>query len=350
MDDRRGLLARAAQAEGPLGALRTLLKPAGWLYGAVVLARRRAYRSGRLRSERLDVPVISVGNITTGGTGKTPMVEFVARLCLARGRRPAILSRGYRSSSRAAKNDETLLIESRLPGVAQYPDPDRVAAGRKAINDGADCLILDDGFQHRRIQRDLDLVLIDALDPFGGGSCLPAGMLREPLKALQDADALVITRDDTLDEAGRSALRRRLAEIAPGKPIIHCVHCPVSITGWNSDQQDPPESLAGKKVFLFVGVGHPEAFFRAVESLTGIEPMRAWAFPDHFAYGAEALADLARECDASGAEVALVTEKDMVKIRDAWPGRVPLKALRVEIEFTNGGDRFVGLLEQTLKR
>jgi tetraacyldisaccharide 4'-kinase len=348
--DRRGVLARAARAGGALGLARRLLRPAGWLYGRAGLARRRAYRSGLLRSERLEAPVISVGNITTGGAGKTPVVEFIARRCLALGRRPAVLSRGYGAPSAGSKNDEALLLERRLPGVAQFPDPDRVAAGRRALRDGADCLILDDGFQHRRIRRDLDLVLIDALDPFGGGACLPAGTLREPLDALDDADALIITRADTLDPPARELLRARLGRLAPGKPVMECVHRPVSISGWNVDLEDPPGLLIGKRVFLFRGIGNPEAFRRTVESLEGVEVVSAWALPDHFAYDPRTLGALGRECDASGADLALTTEKDLVKIRDAWPSRRPLRALRIEIEFTSGGDRFLELLEHALKR
>jgi hypothetical protein len=155
------------------------LIPISWLYG-LAAERRRARLSAR--GVRLPVPVVSVGNITCGGTGKTPAVEMIVRDLLARGRHPAILSRGYRAGADGT-NDEGRVLSRALPEIPHLVVPDRAGGGRAAITAGADVLVLDDGFQHVRLSRDLDLVLIDALDPFGGGRVLPAGLLREPLRA-----------------------------------------------------------------------------------------------------------------------------------------------------------------------
>lgn len=347
--DRRGPLVRSACSGVGNSALKGLLRPAGWFYGRALLLRRRAYRSGLLHSERLDAPVISVGNITTGGTGKTPMVELLARRCIEKGRRPAILSRGYNAHN-GAQNDEALQLARMLPEVPHYPGPNRISTGRQALRDGADCLILDDGFQHRRIIRDLDLVLIDALNPFGGEACLPAGLLREPLSVLCSADALVLTRSNALSDAQREGLLSRLHGLASGHPVIQGIHKPAGILEWGSEAEAAPETIRGKGLFLFCGIGNPAGFKATIHELTGCGPVKLHIFPDHFHYNPQVLKDLAEECDASPAEAAMTTEKDIVKIRDLWPGRKPLKALRVKMEMTANANLLDELLERALAK
>jgi tetraacyldisaccharide 4'-kinase len=347
LTDSREFWVRVIRRRGAApAALRRLLAPAALVYGFAMRLRREAYREGTFRVRKLSAPVISVGNLTVGGTGKTPMVEWIARWFVRNGRKPAILSRGYGAREAAAaepRNDEALLLRRALPQVPHYADPDRVAAGRQAIAAGADCLLLDDGFQHLRVHRDLNLVLVDALDPFGGGRVLPAGALREPLDSLRDADAIVLTRADVLGHGMLEKVREQTRALAPGKPIIEAAHRAVALTLSTGVEAEPIEWLAGRRVHLFCGLGNPDGFLHTVSKL-GAEIVGAHFFPDHFAYRARDVAALAEECVNERADCALTTEKDAVKI-GAWPGMAPLRVLRVEIEPTAGRPQLENMLK-----
>ncbi|MFW6062423.1 MAG: tetraacyldisaccharide 4'-kinase, partial [Planctomycetota bacterium] len=200
---------------------RGLLHAASMPYAVAMRARRRAYRAGLLGSVGVDVPVICVGNLTAGGTGKTPMVAWVIRELDAAGKTPAVLSRGYKAVDGQSDEAELLKAVCRVPVVM---DPDRVAGARRAIEGGADVLVMDDGFQHRRLRRDLDIVLIDATNPFGFDHVLPRGLLREPPSALRYAGAVVVTRSDMISAEQLDALLERLAALAPGATLHTAVH------------------------------------------------------------------------------------------------------------------------------
>src|SRR6185503_19740880 len=235
-----------------------ILLPVSWVYGSVARRRRARLAANQVK---LPVPVISVGNITCGGTGKTPVVEMLARDLLARGRRPAILSRGYRRGDDGL-NDEARVLADNLPGVPQFLARDRIGSGRSAIAAGADVLVLDDGFQYARLARDLEIVLIDALDPFGGGRVLPAGLLREPLGDLRGAGLLGITRGDLAPPLARGILEGLLRERCPGVPRIGIRAEPVA---WEpvGEKNGPglgPRAHAGRTVMGFAGLGNPDAF------------------------------------------------------------------------------------------
>ena len=209
-----------------------LLAPLTPLYRGAVAARLEAYRRGWLRSSRLPAPVISVGNLTFGGTGKTPTVIALVRDLVRRGRHPAVLTRGYGRTiaepvvligpdpkvAVEVAGDEPLELAARLPGVPMVVDPDRVRGGVEALTRGADILVLDDGFQHLRLERDLDLVLVDAGDPWGGGRMPPRGRLREPLSGLARAHAVLLTKVPADPEPMLTEVRRVVAERAPGTP------------------------------------------------------------------------------------------------------------------------------------
>jgi len=297
---RRGLGASLARAG---------LAAAAVPYAAVMRARRWFYRRGLLPSRAADAPVICVGNLTTGGTGKTPMVAWVVARLHEAGGTPAILTRGYKGEG--GTSDEAELLKA-LTGAPVVVDPDRAAGAAEAVRGGADVLVMDDGFQHRRLRRDLDLVLIDATNPFGYGWCLPRGLLREPRSALRDADAVVITRSSGVSDERLEALKTRLSRLAPGATVHAAVHVPTDVLDQHGISQ-PASALEGRRVFAFGGLGNPEAFFATVRRL-GAEVVGRQALADHVDYDAEMLGRLVAQAENVGAELLVTTQKDGVKL------------------------------------
>lgn len=351
--DKRGFCVRALDGAvcGPHACiLRGAMIPLSWVYATATALRRRALKTGLLPRRKLQVPVISVGNITTGGTGKTPFVEWLARSLKQAGHAPVILSRGYRSrptgTSGQRRNDEALLLQQNLPDIEHLADPNRFRSGSKAIANGADCIILDDGFQHIRLARDLDLVLISAVRPFGGRRTLPAGLLREPLTALRNAHALIITHADAVPAIRREQLARELSVLSGGRPVIEASHRPLALQT-PQQSEEPLDHLSGRKVFLFCGIGSPEAFRKTVLRL-GADVTAAWFYNDHHHYLPRDLNDLAHACETSGAQLALTTQKDLVKIRGQWRSETPLRALRIQFDIANGRETLNQLIKVAL--
>ncbi len=320
--------------------LRALLAAASFLYYALHKTRHFLYRVGIFRSVRLPVPVISVGNLTAGGTGKTPFVEMLARRLAKRNLRVAILARGY-GRREDGGDDEQMLAEMELEGVVRLAGPDRVALAHRAISEcRAEILILDDGFQHYRIKRDLDIVTIDATDPFAGGRLLPRGLLRERPACAARADLVVLTRCDQATAGDLAALRDRFDRIA--KPVLETVHRPVAVrTLWNKKRQTL-EWLRGRRLSAFCGIGNPDAFRRTLESL-GAEIVKFRAFVDHHPYTAQDVRQLNAEAQEFMAHGLITTEKDATKLSpDAFD--LPIAALRVEMDVTRGDDRLESCL------
>ncbi len=336
-----------------------LLWPLAAAYGAVVWLRTEPYRLGWLRAHSAGIPVISIGNITAGGTGKTPMAIHVAQILMKRGVRVAVLSRGYKRKVRsgtaplvasdgsslkcavAEAGDEPYLIAARLlgspgrPGAMVIVGRDRVAGARKAVELGAQAIVLDDGFQHLRLRRDLDIVLLDSGRPLGNGWLLPAGRLRELPGALDRASALVFTRAAA---AGRPSGFDRLAA---GKPAFALRHVPVGLLRWRSGTATEPAELTGRRVLLFSGIARPESFGRSVRDL-GVAYHQNLTFGDHHHYSD---ADLARIAAAAAPCDALVTtEKDAARLPLTWcPGK-PVYVLRIGIEFVKDAEQFEHLV------
>ena len=301
-----------------------LLTPLSPVYGAIVRMRVSAFRRGLLKSERCGIPVVSVGNVTFGGTGKTPMVITLVKDLIARGRRPAVLTRGYGRmgaeplvltgpeirASVTETGDEPLELAQRLPGVPIVVDADRIRGGKLAAELGADIVILDDGFQHLRLHRDLDLVLLDAGDPWGGDHLPPRGRLREPVEALERASAVIITKVDVGADQPPQDIVRRITTIRPDLPVFAARLVPQRVrteAGW----VDPTE-LRGRKVFAVAGLGRPEGFRTLLES-TGAEVVGHRWFADHHPYGPEDRAWIVREAQRIGGRV-VTTAKDAVKL------------------------------------
>ncbi|MEM9589477.1 MAG: tetraacyldisaccharide 4'-kinase, partial [Planctomycetota bacterium] len=251
--ERSGLLA---------SCLRAALLPASWGYGLGARWKNRGFDLGTVKVHRCGVPVISVGNVTTGGTGKTPVVCYLAQKIRQQGLRVAIVSRGYRSDADTGVNDEALELHDRLPDVPHVQDPDRVEAARVAVEElESEIILMDDGFQHRRLGRDLDIVLIDATCPFGFGHLLPRGLLREPLSSLGRADLIVISRCDQVDSTQLDRIRSVVQGIAPETPVIESEHRPSSLRGCRGDLT-ASDLLQGQTVALISGIGNPDAFQR----------------------------------------------------------------------------------------
>ncbi len=351
------------QARGPIAAcLRGLLTVLSWPYALVIRLRNAAYDVGLARVHRASLPVVCIGNLTTGGTGKTPMVLWVLRRLLEAGCRPGVLMRGYRASPATCcsatqtlqdaihgfENDEAREIRRRCPTVDLFIDPDRVAGAARAEGSACRVLVMDDGFQHRRLARDLDVVLVDATNPLGSGM-LPRGLAREPWSSLARAGAVVITRADRVSTEALHELRRRVETYVPAERVFAAGHPPVELTdqageSLAADQADPGW-LRGRRVWLFAAVGNPSGVLAAVKDL-GAEVVGHRFWPDHHTWTDEQLDAMAAEAGDSGAEAVVTTEKDAVKLppdRLAWPG--PLRVLRVGIAFTDGReDDFAALI------
>jgi tetraacyldisaccharide 4'-kinase len=322
---RRGVGATVAR-----GALRLAEVP----YSLAVRWRNRQFDQGGKPVERVGVPVISIGNMTLGGTGKTPMVEWVCRVLRERGVRVTIVSRGYKAEDGGA-NDEALELEQKLPDVPHVQNSDRVAAARMAIEEfECQAIVLDDGFQHRRIVRDLDIVLLDSQEPFGFEHVFPRGTLREPLSGLARADCLVLTRADMLVPGDREGLRKRAARFSPRASWAECVHKPVALAT-ASGEDAPLDALGGRRVAAFCGIGNPAGFRHTLASC-GYEVSLFREFADHHSYTRSDLLSLAEW--ARQAEVAAIvcTQKDLVKIGLDRLGDKPLWAVRVGLEFLTG--------------
>ncbi len=317
-----------------LGAtvLRSLLRLGELPYTWAMRIRNRRYDRGTAQTHLVDVPVVCVGNLTMGGTGKTPMVEWVARHYRERGIRVSIVSRGYRAGE-DGRNDESLELELALPDVRHLQNVDRVAAAEAAIDElETELILLDDGFQHRRLERDLDIVLLDATEPFGYQHVFPRGTLREPLCGLSRADVVVLSRADMLAREARDAVKRQAEQLAPQALWCEVEHAPRALISSEGDCQ-PCDTLAGKRVAAFCGIGNPAGFRHTLESLGA--KLVAWReFADHHCTTRDDVASLVAW--AADAELAICTRKDLVKLQIESIGKVPLRALSVELQFSAG--------------
>lgn len=334
---------------GPAAALlRGALRAASLPYGWAVAWRNRRYDRRAAEVLQASVPVVSIGNLTVGGTGKTPMVLWLARKLRDRGVRVAILSRGYRAAE-DGRNDEALEMELALPDVPHLQNADRSASALVATDElGMQLLLLDDGFQHRRLARDLDVVLLDASQPFGYDRLLPAGLLREPATGLRRADAVVLSRCEMLEAAAREAIRIRVAQIAPRAVWCEAAHRPAALVD-STGERRAVEELSGATTAAFCGIGNPAGFRHSLERLRC--KIVAWReLPDHHAYDRQCVEQLAEFARTSGARIAVCTMKDLVKLRTNTLGGLPLVALAVEMELRVGEAELLNLLEPLVQR
>lgn len=323
--ERRGLLA--------VGLRGTLRLPA-LVFSATVRARNAAFDRGWLPVHGVDAPVICVGNLTVGGTGKTPMVSRLVGHFRESGARVAVLCRGY--GERAARpNDEALELRAAHPGLDVRLGADRVATARSAVSSGAEVLLLDDGFQHRGLARDLDVVLLDASQPACAYHPLPRGMLREPWSGIRRAGVVVLTRVDLADRDRIAWLSSRVERHAPDALVVEAVHRITRVTPLGADRDATPPG----PVHLVCALGNPAAFEAGVRD-RGLSVAGATVFADHHRYTRADVEATARAARDAGARSLVTTAKDAVKLESLDPRDPPVFVVHVEMALVREGDAF----------
>lgn len=349
--------------------LLAFLKGLSFIFAAIVSLRYLLYRTGIMRRYPLGIQVISIGNVTAGGTGKTPVTEIFARTLAAEGRRVAILSRGYRRKEApwwqrlftqviekplvvsdgkhvlldsATGGDEPYMLASNLPGVAVVVDRNRVKAGRYAIKRlGCDTIILDDGFQYQKLKHSIEVVLVDATNPFGNGHMLPRGVLREPIKNLKRADIIFLTkcRGDV------SAVREKIRQYNDTAEIVECNHAPRVLKDVWSREEYPLTWLRGKTLCTLSGIASPKGFENSLRHL-GARVVWCERYADHHRYDAsEVLYALNRTADIK-ADALVTTEKDAVRFPRLETSPVRCLYLRIAIEILAGGENFTQIINR----
>ena len=350
------------------GILRAILKVISFLYLGIVTLRIRAYNSHLLCRHQIGCPVVSVGNLTVGGTGKTPVVEKLARELSSRGRKVAILSRGDKSVRRRhygpdhcpvrvvsdggallldskTAGDEPFMLAKNLRGVAVVVDKDRVECGRHAISAfGSDLLILDDGLQYLRLQRRFDLVLIDSEYPFGNEHLLPRGTLREPPNHLRRATHILITKCDGSD---LTELHQRIRRYNRTAPIIECRHRPVELQDFSTGEIIPLSSLQGLRAGCLSAIASPESFEQGLRRM-GVSLELSQSYADHHRYSKRELDRFIKRCERRGVSCILTTEKDAVRMPRMMNQEIPIRYLRIEIEILKGEEHWNRMLEQLI--
>ncbi|WFB34656.1 tetraacyldisaccharide 4'-kinase [Kiritimatiellota bacterium B12222] len=351
--------------------LRLTLGGLSYVFAAIVQFRLWGYRIGLLKHHTLGCQVVSVGNLTVGGTGKTPVVELLARSLAENGRKVAILSRGYKkkkkkrgfkqrfrdllggkvdveaslvvSDGKSLKvepifsGDEPYMLAKNLPGVSVIVGKNRVMSGQYAIRKlRCDTLILDDGFQHLALKHRLDIVLVDRTNPFDNGRTLPRGLLREPIRNIKRAGFIFITKSNG---DGARELSTQLRELNPTAEISECRHCPRFLKHLFKDVKEDLTWLKGKKVIALSGIAVPAGFERELVNY-GATVVEHITFADHHRYSLQEILDIVEHACELGVDAILTTEKDAVRIPHLERRDMPLIYLRVEIEMFTGQEEY----------
>jgi len=329
----RDLVSGRRRGPGP-ALMRLGLRAVETPYAMAIRGRNWWYDTQTGAVDRVSVPVISVGNLTLGGTGKTPMVRWIAQWFRREGVRVTLISRGYGAEA-GAQSDEALELEQGLPDVPHLENPDRVEAARLAVEE-LDCqlVVLDDAFQHRRIHRDLDVVMLDALEPFGFRHVFPRGTLREPVSGLRRADVVVLSRADTLEPEQRARIRNEVRRHAPQSDWAEVVHAPQALRSSTGESRSL-DTLRGQPVAAFCGIGNPEGFKHTLEQC-GYRAVAFREFPDHHGYTRTDVESLTGWAERLDVAAVVSTHKDLVKLGVDRLGRQPLWAVTIGLEFLAG--------------
>ncbi len=321
------------------------------VYRIVVQTRNRKFdRAIKHRDtevvKRASIPVISVGNLTTGGTGKTPLVIWIAKQIRQRGLRVVLISRGYSApGDSGGRNDEAIEMEDRLPDVPHLQDPDRFSMSQIAVEElESQIIVLDDGFQHRQLHRDFDIVLIDATNPFGHDRLLPRGLLREPESNLCRCNFIIVTRVNLVSAGALTAIFDRISKHAPDVPTASTRTAFTNLLQSDGSKLDV-EVLNGKPVFMFCGIGNPASFASSLEEIN-LQICGREFFPDHHQFTRSDVEMLADKANQSGAEALICTHKDLVKIGTNRIGSLPVYAILIDVEFVSGEAEFTRAIFQ----
>ena len=342
---------------------RILLFPFYLLYGAVISIRNLCYTSGFIKQKKLPCSVISVGNIVAGGTGKTPAVAAIARLLQKDAYKVGLLLRGYKGKSknkvtivsdgekqlcsREVCGDEADMLARQLPNIPVVVGRQRYLTGKTILERSAcDVLILDDGFQHRQLSRDLDILTIDATHPFGTGKMLPIGTLREPKSSIQRADLILLTRTD-MPDIDMAKIKAELDRIAPNTPILESVHEPTSLYFFNQQGENMSlgvDYLTNKRILAVCGIGNPEAFVSTLQKYNP-ETVELIAFADHHVYTVSDLENIKQKMHLYEADYIVITQKDEQKIASLSPD-LPIFVLGIELVITAGIEVLLQVLQK----
>lgn len=331
--------------------LRWLLSLASLIYGVITSIRNFLYDRQILSIRRCTAPVISVGNLTVGGTGKTPVVAYLAEQLRQRGIRVTIVSRGYGAVA-GAVNDEALELERLLPDVPHVQNPDRYTASQMAVDElAAQVILLDDAFQHRRLYREFEVVLLDATNPFGFGHLLPRGLLRESIRGLRRANLIVMTRADLVSREELSKIRSRAERIAGTRSWIETTHRPKSLLHW-PDRLESIDKLQGSRVLIFSGIGNPKAFLQTVKN-QGAEVVGELRFEDHCSYQREDVERLQQWVEGllrtHSLDFLVCTTKDLVKLRLDHLHGIPVVSLQIGLEIVSDRGPIDTLIDDVVK-
>ena len=343
--------------------LRMFATVVAWSYDKLTIFRNLLFDLRILKVHKLSCPVISVGNLAVGGTGKTPMVIWLARFLSEEGWRVGVVSRGYRGvktnsvlvvsdgrnilAGSDISGDEPQLLARRLPGIPVLCSIKRALAAETAVEKfRCEVLILDDGFQHRFLARNLDVVMLDSHYPFGDGSLFPRGILRERTTALSRAQALVLSRFDGSEQAEQS--HENLVSQWPEKTVITAAHLATRLFGAATQKERPLSSIADKRLAAFAGIGRPDDFFRTVHEL-GADLVYTASLPDHYPLTIELLTLLSQEASEQKPEMWLTTEKDWVRLPDELPDSMELWVLAVEIDMDGDSSLLKAVVQESLR-
>ncbi|MFH1492726.1 MAG: tetraacyldisaccharide 4'-kinase [Candidatus Omnitrophota bacterium] len=331
------------------GILKVILFLLSVIYSFLVGMQASAYKHKLIRAKDVDTCVISIGNITWGGTGKTPLTSLLAQFLTQQGMKLAILSRGYKKYRSQAEGqdhrlmgDEAYLLKEKNPDIAVLVGRDRVKNARFAKEKlGAKVILLDDGFQHRRIKRNLDIVLVDVLNPFGNGHCIPRGILREPKASLKRADVIVLT-NCTSEKQDQETLLSEIRKINSSAQIVYASYQFIKLFDILNKEEVDHQLFIGKPVGILASIGNFASFKRSVNTFMGAKVRGEFEFPDHYEYRKGDIIKILDSCRDKKLDTIITTEKDAVRLKDKLSGLQDLRifVLEVKMQIIKNSDKF----------